>query len=85
MPALAICYTMKIFSFSLFNNLVEFYMGLMSNDTSDRQVDMKFLFISSKLNQINLSLGRFRQRASRNQLSFEARVFMASTTDHSRV
>ena len=38
MPPLAVCYALKNYSFSLFGNLAEFYMGLMSNDTSDRQV-----------------------------------------------
>lgn len=39
LPPLAVCYVLKNYSFSLFNNLVEFYMGMMSNDTSDRQAD----------------------------------------------
>ena len=40
MPYLATNYVLKNYSFSIFNNLVEFYMGIMSNDTSERQAEL---------------------------------------------
>jgi hypothetical protein len=38
MPYLAANYVLKNYCFSIFNNLVEFYMGMMANDMSERQV-----------------------------------------------
>lgn len=38
MPYLAANYLLKNYSFTIFNNLVEFYMGMMANDTSEKQV-----------------------------------------------
>lgn len=39
MPSLAVCLALKNYSFSIFMNLAEFYMGLMSNDMSERQAN----------------------------------------------
>lgn len=39
MPLLALCYVIRNYCVTLFNNLVEFYIGIMSNDTSDRQAE----------------------------------------------
>ncbi|RNA13430.1 peroxisomal acyl-coenzyme A oxidase 3, partial [Brachionus plicatilis] len=39
MPRLALCYVLKNYSFSLFNNLVEFYIGMFSGDDSERQAE----------------------------------------------
>lgn len=39
MPLNAINFALKVFSHSLWDNLVEFVIGLLSNDTSDRQAD----------------------------------------------
>ncbi len=41
MPALAVCLVLKSYCFSLFMNLAEFYMGLMANDLSARQVKLQ--------------------------------------------
>jgi hypothetical protein len=41
MPALAVCLVLKSYCFSLFMNLAEFYMGLMANDLSARQVNLQ--------------------------------------------
>jgi hypothetical protein len=41
MPALAVCLVLKSYCFSLFMNLAEFYMGLMANDLSARQVKLE--------------------------------------------
>lgn len=39
MPRLALCFILKNYSFSLFNDLVEFYIGMMSGDNSERQAE----------------------------------------------
>ena len=51
MPSLAVCLALKNYAFSIFMNLAEFYMGLMANDLSARQViRIKY----SLINQTNL-------------------------------
>lgn len=37
MPRLALCYVLKNYSLVLFKNLVDFYLGVISGDKSDRQ------------------------------------------------
>lgn len=40
MPRLALCYILKNYSFTLFDNLVEFYIGMISGDDSERQSEL---------------------------------------------